>query len=275
MKKMCRLCLSLVASVAVTVVAEQSDSRVDRLQVGEGEYSFQFEDNDISHELRSIIISDMNNIFSSLPRNQSSSGNDPHSSGIDFIAVDDRKDEPTTQGGDTENTYVADLSKLRRWLPEEFKAHFGRAIHSGDSYEFVISESLVDAYAEVLSYKVAAPSIFSELDKFVELLNTPSELREILKSPEASQNFIFNYHTSLDQGVKLLDEYLSVGASLEPPSILDIKPLDSVGFGDDARTNVYVLGGTIVWGPNKENRERLPIGAYVDGKWKICTFPRP
>jgi len=257
------------------VVAEQSGSRVERLQVGKDEYSFQFEDNDISHELRSVIISDMNNVFSSLPRNQSSGGNDLHSSGIHFIAVDDRMGEPTTQSGDTENTYVADLSKIRRWLPDEFKEHFGRAIRSGDSYEFVIPDSLVAAYAEVLGYKAAVPSIFSELEEFVELLNTPSELREILQSPEASQNFIFNYHTSLDQGMKFLDEYLSLGASLEPPSILDIKPLESVGFGDDARTNVYILGGTIVWGPDKENRERLPIGAYVDGKWKVCTFPRP
>ena len=75
---------------------------------------------------------------------------------------------------------------------------------------------------------------------------------------------------AISSGLEKFAEY-----RIPSPSLLDVQPL-SERFDDPGFTNeVYVLSPLLDHPDYPTEILRLPIGAYVDGEWKLFVYPIP
>jgi hypothetical protein len=168
-------------------------------------------------------------------------------------------------------------------FPPLLREQFGSAVIVDSEPHLIITEELLATYTNILKAVERHPSMVSDMRKYLALLQNPAELKRIASDQEQAKEFVYCYCVSVDTGQALLRSYvrdLSAGHDLKikQPSLFDIVPLGK-GFGDtNAPEDVYILSAVVSGLETPESKpfaERLPLGAYVEGKWRLFAWPMP
>ena len=168
-------------------------------------------------------------------------------------------------------------------FPSVIRDTFGYAVTISNALHLIVHENLLATYSARLKVVDKHPTMLGDLKKYLTLLQDPTELGKVAGDQQQAEEMVYCYRVSLDTGLRLFRAYvrdLSSAYSLtfKQPSLLDIDPLGQ-GFKDEnAPEDVYIVT-VVVSGqesPDSEKfSERLPLGAYANGKWHIFAWPMP
>lgn len=170
------------------------------------------------------------------------------------------------------------LDKERSKIPEAIGECIETGVKTDGVIHLLVPRQLVSVYRQSLEQKEKHPQMYDQLDDFIKLLENKKKLRKILNSEKKAQEFVYCYNTTLTKGLDVLGEYASIIEEVFQPSLLDIKPLNEIAGSEIDGKEVFVVSTVIIWqrkNNDPKHKEKLPIGAYVDGEWHVFSFPMP
>lgn len=157
--------------------------------------------------------------------------------------------------------------------------HFGKTVRTNGTYSLVIDQEIISEYKTAVTLKNEHPEMFAELDDFIDMLEDQKRIEEIYQNRKACENAVYRTHEhgmSLDDAMDFVKtEYAALELSVRHPSLLQI-----VQWNKDGHTNVpddvFVMW-SVVHRKRKGVEETvvLPLGAYVNGKWRILVLRLP
>lgn len=162
-------------------------------------------------------------------------------------------------------------------LPDVFKNCFGGAgvIIDGKPQLFIIQE-LIDAYEVAWKRKQCNPFMFERIEEFLTLLANREMLEKLADDQEKSQAFFYSYKERIPSAEKIrlgIIQYADM--QIRSPSILDVQPLGEIFNDPEYNDAIYALSAVLEHPDYPTESVRMPLGAYVDGEWKILCYPMP
>lgn len=164
-------------------------------------------------------------------------------------------------------------------LPECLQdAHFGETAIIRDTYYLVIRKKVIEAYTHARNLKKNHPVMFEKLDDFIELLENNTKLQRISQDWETCNSYIYRHgDVSRRNALKWVKELASLNMRVVHPSLLEVRYLRNVdGQSLDYPKDAFVIASIIKMTKNGTERfDKLPLGAYVNGEWRIFAFHMP
>ena len=122
--------------------------------------------------------------------------------------------------------------------------------------------------------------MMSDLKDHLDLLQNPAELEKLISDPKRASEFVYCDQISHDTGQSFLRSMVKEISdahtfTITPPSLFDIVSLRRASSREDAPEDTYVV---IVAYSSQETPEddlfveRVPLGVYVDGKWRLPAW---
>lgn len=267
----CFICgLALSSELEKSVDEEQT--REMSVWIGNDEIPLLFVEDGLSLALKQSIAEDLELVLS-------------HLSGAVFVQ---RKTPRVVVVGDRDLQLTHRLIKRTKGssvpsdvLPNVLKSgHFGKAVRTNGTYSLVIDQEIISEYKTAVTLKNEHPEMFAELDDFIDMLEAQKKMKDISSDWETCSQFVYRYsEMSKRAALEFIREYASGKTTVRNPSLLEIQQLNKADKNSEAPDNVFVMSSVIDWQGNQEHlREKnlkLPLGAYVDGEWRIFAFRMP
>lgn len=168
-------------------------------------------------------------------------------------------------------------------FPPLLREQFGYAVIVDSEPHLIIIEELLATYTNILRAVERHPRMVRDMKKYIALLQNPAELEKIASDQEEAREFVYCYRVSVDTGQAVLRSYvrdLSAGHELaiKQRSLFDIVRLSDVFVDENTPDDVYIVSAVVSGQEtpgSKPFAERLPLGAYVEGKWRLFAWPMP
>lgn len=239
----------------------------NQIFIAGGGYPVIFEEDNLPPELKRTIIADLTLNLSHLER-------------IHFIELPSEEEEPAAQMYQNKVTHwLDDGPQQQRCFPDSVEKYFGGAVKTGDTFQLIIHEKLIEEYKAALKFRNSHEEMFKKLDIFVKML---SNRESILSLAEGDVGEIRRLMYFCGQPPPISDEEYrrdirSWDLWVRPPSLLDVKPLgDVVCQGVAMDKDIYAFS-TLVSNAEREPEylRKMPIGVFINGVWHILVMPSP
>jgi len=255
-----------ICSVEIESATKSKENFRFEVNIAGEEYPVFFEGQDISTELKQTIISD-------LALNMS------HYDSITFMELSSERVEPAAQIYERKVTHWLDEGNQKRWFPDTVERYFGGAVKVGNKYQLIIHEKLIKEYEQALELKRQHVAMFSKLDDFIDLLQDHKKLEEIAQDAKTIRSKLYFYNrnppSTGEEYKKLITSCTNLW--IRHPSLLEVKSLGEVVMQDALGSSDIFAFFTLV-SDNQRNPKymmKIPMGAYVNGKWRILVMPTP
>ena len=163
--------------------------------------------------------------------------------------------------------------QLPNMLPDPLQRDFGEAVGTNGGYALIVRTAVIEAYVRAAELRDQHPDMFGSVDEFIDLLNDQERLKQISRDWETCADYVYRFRSVSEEGALTIVRHFA-DVRVRPPSLLDIAA--SSTFGPGAPADLYVMASLIEEGKGRVTRiGRWPVGAYVDGRWRIFTFNPP
>ena len=170
--------------------------------------------------------------------------------------------------------------KLSGWegaeLPKAIEKFFGAGFIVDGQPKALIIQELIDAYKTSHDIKKKYPAMFSSLNDFLALLSNQQQLQKLVQNAETASQGVYFYKRSspqTEQSYKELVRYSDL--RIQTPSVLDIQPLAELMQDDHADNDIFAFSAVVSDPQHEKHTMKMPVGAYVNGQWRILVVPMP
>ncbi len=232
-----------------------------------GGYPIIFEEDNLPAELKRTIIADLTLNLSHLER-------------IHFIELPSEEEEPAAQMYQNKVTHwLDDGPQQQRYFPDSVEKFFGGAVKTGNTFQLIIHEKLIEEYKAALIFRNSHEEMFNMLDAFVKMLSNRESIRSLAEGDVGDIRSLMYF---CGRPPPISDEEYkrdirSWDLWVRPPSLLEVKPLgDMVCQGAAMDTDIYAFS-TLVSNAEREPEylRKMPIGVFINGVWHILVMPSP
>lgn len=257
---------TVVESADMQPIVDPVESSSNEINIAGKNYPVVFEGQSVPSELKRTIIADLGLNLSHFQR-------------IDFMELPPEREEPAAQMYQQKITHWLDDGKQQRYFPGTVEKYFGGAVKVGDNFQLIVHEQLVEKYKQAVKLRTERAEMFDKLDEFIKLLQNKEALDLLAKDSDASRSMLYflgRPKPTSEAGYRTLVKSCS-DLWIRPPSLLDVKPLgdlvkQSVSSGQD----VYAFSTLVCDAErNPENLMKMPMGVFVEGKWRLLAMPSP
>jgi len=241
--------------------AESKSVITDRIEIGGTNVFLLFEDKNLAHDWQKTIASDLERSLSCA-----------------------KHVEWGLRSRPLELRDITITHELRGWeldgpgfeLPEAIEKFFGAGIVVDGKPRLLLIQELIDAYKVALDLRKQYPVMFSEVDEFLALLADRKQLAELIQDQKKASNRIFYYKQSPPESPDAYNELIAYAdLRIQPPSILDIRPLSELMQEDEKDNTIFAFCALVLDKEYEKHMMKIPLGAYVDGQWRILVVPMP
>lgn len=266
---LCCLC-GVAVSVEPEISVDEEQTRKVSVAIGNDEIPLIFVKKDMPFALKNAIAADLEIVLSHLDK-----------------ASFEQREKPRTipcKNKELELTHRLVRRSKGRSIPSDVfpdvlkSGHFGQAVRTNGTYSLVIEEKVIDKYKIALTLKNKHPEMFAKLNDFIDMLEDQRRMKEISRDWEACVDIVYR-HGEISKGATL--EYLRDLASgrmrIRHPSLLEFRELNAADCDSDVSDDIFIMGSVINWTAEDRSEKdlKLPLGAYVKGKWRIFVYRMP
>jgi hypothetical protein len=170
--------------------------------------------------------------------------------------------------------------ELRGWkdieLPKAIEDFFGAGVMIDGETRVLIIQELIDAYRAAQELKEKHPVMFSRLDEFLALLSNRKQLEQRAEDVGTAPQMFYFYKQPPQRTERAYKELVGYAdLRIQAPSVLDVRPLTELMQDDEADNAIFAFSAVVSDARHGNHTMKMPLGAYVDGQWRILVVPMP